>query len=142
MQAADLSVIPLFADMPRTQLQQLNGLAHRRSYHAGETVFRQGEDGIGVFVVTSGEFELFHELTNGEKQVEVTVGPGSVLGLTSMFDEGPWRASARAVTDGACMVLTRITFRQAIAANPAIAIDMMRSMARNLREVSALLDRG
>jgi CRP-like cAMP-binding protein len=58
-----------------------------------------------------------------------------------MLDEGPRRASARALTDGTCMVLTRMTFRQAIAANPAIAIDIMRGMARNLREVSALLDR-
>src|SRR5215212_1020397 len=99
MKEADLSVIPLFADMPRAQLQQLNGLAHQRSYRAGEQVFRQGEDGIGVFVVTGGEFELLHELPNGESQVELTVGPGAVLGLTSMLDEGPRRASARAVTD-------------------------------------------
>jgi CRP/FNR family transcriptional regulator, cyclic AMP receptor protein len=141
MKEADLSIIPLFADMPRAQLQQLNGLAHQRSYRAGEQVFRQGEDGIGVFVVTGGEFELLHELPNGESQVELTVGPGAVLGLTSMLDEGPRRASARAITDGSCMVLTRMTFRQAIAANPAIAINIMRGMARNLREISALLDR-
>jgi hypothetical protein len=34
-----------------------------------------------------------------------------------------------------------MTFRQAIAANPGLAIEGMRAMARNLREVTALLDR-
>ena len=137
----DLSVVPLFAEIPRQELLQLNALAHQMAYRAGEQVFRQGEDGIGVFVVTSGEFELRHELPSGESQVEATMGTGGVFGLTSMLDDGPRRASAYAVTDGTCLVLTRMTFRQAIAANPSMAIEMMRAMAKNLREVSALLDR-
>ena len=141
MRQPDLSVIPLFAEIPRDQLAQLNGLAHQMSYRAGEEVFRQGEIGIGVFVITSGQFEVRHVLPTGESRVEVTIGPGGVFGLTSMFDEGPRRASAFALTDGTCLVLTRMTFRQAIASNPAMAIDLMRAMAKNLREVSALLDR-
>jgi CRP-like cAMP-binding protein len=131
----------MFADIPRDQIQQLNGLAHQRSYHAGEYVFRQGEDGIGVFVVMSGAFELRHELGNGDTQTEVSMGPGEVFGLTSMLDEGPRRTSAVCTADGTCLVLTRMTFRQAIEKNPGIAIDIMRGMAKNLREVSSLLTR-
>jgi CRP/FNR family cyclic AMP-dependent transcriptional regulator len=141
MHQPDLSVVPLFADIPPAQLTQLNGLAHQMSYLAGDQVFRQGEDGIGVFVVVGGEFELRHELPTGEQQVEATLRAGEVFGLTSVFDEGPRRASVYAVTDGTCLVLTRMTFRQAIEANPAMAIDLMRAMAKNLRAISALLDR-
>jgi len=33
-----------------------------------------------------------------------------------------------------------MTFRQALEANPSMAIQIMRALAKNLREVSALLD--
>jgi CRP/FNR family transcriptional regulator, cyclic AMP receptor protein len=137
----DLSVVPVFAEIARPELVKLNALAHQMAYRAGEQVFRQGEDGIGVFVVTSGQFELRHELANGASRVETTLGTGGVFGLTSMLDDGLRRSIAYAATDGTCLVLTRMTFRQAIAANPGLAIEVMRAMARNLREVSALLDR-
>lgn len=141
MQQPDLGAIPLFADIPRSELAQLNGLAHTMPYRAGDRVFQQGEAGIGVFVVVNGEFELRHEGPGIESRVEARVGPGDVMGLTSMFDDGLRRASAYAVTDGTCLSLTRMTFREAITKNPSIAIEVMRSMALRLREVSALLDR-
>ena len=141
MEQPDLSAIPLFAEIPKAELQQLNGLAHRMSYGAGDTVFHQGDDGIGVFVVLEGQFELRHESPDGGSKVEATVGPGEVFGLTSMLDEGPRRASVYAATDGTCLALTRMTFRQAIESNPSIAIEVIRAMAKNLRAVSALLDR-
>src|SRR5438477_12907103 len=101
MQAStDLSAIPLFADLPKEELDKLNALAHPMSYKAGEAVFRQGEDAIGVFVVTNGEFELQQELPGGGTQTERTVSTGGVFGLTSVLDEGPRRASAYATTDG------------------------------------------
>ncbi len=139
IQETDLGAIPLFADLPADELTQLSGLAHPRTYRAGEPVFQEGEDGIGVFVVTSGEFQLRHKLGSGGSQVEATQGPGDVFGLTSILDDGPRRASASAVTDGTCLVLTRMTFRQAVMTNPALAIGVIRAMAKSLRKVSALL---
>ncbi len=137
---SDLSAIPLFAEVPSSELHKLNALAHQMSYKAGDQVFHQGDDGIGVFVVTSGTFELRHELSGHESRVEATVETGGVFGLTSMFDDGPRRSSAYALTDGTCLVLTRLTFRQAIEENPGLAFGIMQSMAKYLREVSALLD--
>ena len=84
-----------------------------------------------MFVVTSGTFELRHELANGESRVETTIPTGGVFGLTSMLDDGPRRSSAYAVTDGTCLALTRMTFRQAIIANPALAVEVMRATRRS-----------
>ncbi|MBI4213290.1 MAG: cyclic nucleotide-binding domain-containing protein [Chloroflexi bacterium] len=145
----DLSAIPLFADLPKEELAQLNALAHRISYQQGDVLFRQGEDAtsarsasgtpFGVFVVLSGDVELRQGLPDGTEQTFTKIGPGGVFGLTSVLDEGPRRASGYAVTDGSCLVLSRITFHQALMSNPSIAINMMKSMARHIRELSALL---
>ena len=151
-QQTDLSPIPLFADLPKEELAQLNALAHAVNYKQGDVLFREGEDAtshqatqadpgtpFGVFVVTNGEFEVRQKGPDGSEQTLLKLGPGGVFGLTSVLDEGPRRASAYAVTDGTCLVLSRITFHQALIAHPTIAIGIMRSMARHVRELSALL---
>ena len=151
-QQTDLSAIPLFADLPKEELAQLNALAHPVNYQRGNILFREGEDPtsprlaqaapgtpFGVFVVTSGEFELRQNAPDGSEQSLARFGPGGVFGLTSVLDEGPRRGSAYALTDGSCLVLSRITFYQALMDNPAIAISIMKSMAKHVRELSALL---
>lgn len=136
MQERDLSVIPLFSELTKEELAQINQMAHSVSYKAGEQVFREGEGAIGVYLVTSGVFELRHD---GSSQVETTINPGGVFGLTSVLDEGPRRVSAYAKTDGTCLTLSRITFREAIMKNPGIALDVLKAMAKNMRELSAMV---
>lgn len=139
MAELDLKAIPLFSELTEDELSQLNQLAHPISYKAGECVFQEGEGAIGVFLVTSGTFELRHDQAGSDPQVETTINPGGVFGLTSVLDEGPRRASAYARTDSTCLSLSRITFREAIMKNPAIALDVLKTMARNMRELSALV---
>ena len=139
MAELDLSAIPLFSGLNQDELTQLNQLAHPIAYKAGEQVFREGEGAIGVYLVTSGTFELRHDQPGSEPQVETTINPGGIFGLTSVLDEGPRRASAYAKTDATCLTLSRITFREAIMKNPAIALSVLSTMAKNMRELSALV---
>jgi|SRR5579871_3304797 len=141
MENIEFTAVPLFADLSTPQLEQLNRLAHHRSYRAGDLVFREGEAGIAVFVITSGTFELRHDAGSGDGLVEATLGPGQVFGLTSLLDDEPRRVSAYAVTDGSCAILTRITFRAAMDENPQLAIEVIRTMAQSLRAVTALVER-
>jgi CRP/FNR family transcriptional regulator len=141
LQGLDLSAIPLFADLSREELAQLNRMAHPISYKAGEQIFKEGEAAIGVYLVTSGVFELRHDVPGGPSQVETTINPGGIFGLTSVLDEGPRRASAYAKTDGTCLTLSRITFREAILQNPGIALHVLSTMAKNMRELSSLVAR-
>ncbi len=148
----DLSAIPLFAELPKDELAQLNALAHSLSYKQGDVLFRQGENATGdhsgsatpygVFVVVSGEFDLRQKAPGGDEQSLEKIGPGGVFGLTSVLDEGPRRASAYALTDGSCLVLSRITFHQALIANPTMAVGIMKSMAKHIRHLSALVAQG
>src|SRR5262245_59950604 len=101
---ADLGAIRLFRSLPADELSRLNELARPRQYRAGELVVREGEDGVGVYVVTAGSFEIRHDYAPGDSLTEATLGPGDIFGLTSMLDDGPRRASVYAVADGECLI--------------------------------------
>lgn len=49
----------LFTDLSDRELRFVENIVHIRKYHAGEPVFRQGESGVGMYIVLRGRVEIF-----------------------------------------------------------------------------------
>lgn len=49
----------LFRDLSENDLRFLERCVHVRHYHAGESVFRQGEIGVGMYLVVKGRVEIY-----------------------------------------------------------------------------------
>ncbi len=49
----------LFRDLSDGELRFLERCVHVRHYHAGESVFRQGEVGVGMYLVVKGRVEIY-----------------------------------------------------------------------------------
>lgn len=49
----------LFSDLSASELYFLERCVHVRHYHAGESVFRQGEVGVGMYLVVKGRVEIY-----------------------------------------------------------------------------------
>jgi CRP/FNR family transcriptional regulator, cyclic AMP receptor protein len=49
----------LFRDLTDSEIRFLERCVHIRHYHAGESVFRQGEVGVGMYLVTKGRIEIY-----------------------------------------------------------------------------------
>lgn len=49
----------LFQDLSERDLRFVEGLVHVRRFHAGEPVFRQGEVGVGMYLIAKGRIEIF-----------------------------------------------------------------------------------
>lgn len=49
----------LFRDLTDNELRFLERCVHVRHYHAGESVFRQGEVGVGMYLVVKGRVEIY-----------------------------------------------------------------------------------
>src|SRR3989344_3427133 len=49
----------LFKDLSERELRFLEDIVHVRHFHAGEPVFRQGEVGVGMYIIVKGRVEIF-----------------------------------------------------------------------------------
>jgi len=49
----------IFQDLSERELHMLEDIVHVRKYHSGESVFRQGEVGIGMYIIVKGNIEIF-----------------------------------------------------------------------------------
>jgi CRP/FNR family cyclic AMP-dependent transcriptional regulator len=57
----------LFQDLNDRELRFVEGLVHVRKFHAGEPIFRQGEVGVGMYLIAKGRIEIFVNDPNAAK---------------------------------------------------------------------------
>ncbi len=88
--------IPLFADLTRAELLAVEEILHERSYLAGEIVFEEGDEGLGMYLVVSGRVEILRSGAGGRGRL-AEVGPGEFFGELALLDDAPRSASARAM---------------------------------------------
>jgi len=69
-----LSKIPLFSDLNKKELKSIERIMHHRTYNPDETVFHEGDPGVGMYIIVTGhinisfgkEGKLLAVLSNGE----------------------------------------------------------------------------
>ncbi len=98
-------------------------------YNAGSYVFKKGDPGECLYVVTHGEVEI---LVNG--QVVQQLGDGELFGEMALIDGETRSADAVAVKDSEIMEIDETRFKYMTQNNPDFALDILRVITSRLRE--------
>ena len=106
---------------------------------AGSTLFQAGEPGESLFIVRSGEIELFIKDTAGQKLVLTVAEEGELFGELSLLDSGPRTATAIALTDAELLVLDREDLLLLFQKRPDAALHMLAAMSVMTRKADELL---
>lgn len=102
--------IKMFSQLDAKQVKKLARLFIPRDYSKGEMMIQKGDTGLGMFVIVSGQAEVFDK-QNGEKIVLATLGAGDVVGDMSLIDERPRSANVQVTEDTESLLLTRDKFK-------------------------------
>lgn len=91
----------LFQDLSARQLKFVSNIVHLRKYRPNETIFNQGDAGVGMYIIANGAVNIIMNHHTGameEKSHETVIaslGPGDFFGELSLVEETGKR-SARA----------------------------------------------
>jgi CRP-like cAMP-binding protein len=107
---AALARIPLFAGIAPGAVEHLERFMARFEIASGQRLFRQGDHGGRLHVIEHGRLELQAELTAGQTRVLAELGPGQLLGETSLLGGGKRTATAVAREPTSGWVLDRAGF--------------------------------
>lgn len=132
-----LAQVPLFANLSKHELTVLTKSARERDYPAGATLMRQGETGVGLFVLVSGSVRVTQHQQGGSEHELTTLGRGDVLGEMSLLDDLPRSASAVAVEPTKALVLPVWDFRAALREAPDIGVSLLSVLSRRLRQAES-----
>ena len=122
------------------QAEEILAATQPRSIPAGSALFREGEEGSGLFLLLKGSVEVVKQGPNGQTQQLATVDASSVLGELSLVSERRHSATVRATTDCEFRVLGREEFlrlleRDNLAAHKLIGA-IAEVLARRLRRMN------
>jgi CRP/FNR family cyclic AMP-dependent transcriptional regulator len=134
-----LANIPLFALLDEQERSALAGRLDDCSFTAGSTLFTAGDPGESMYIVISGEVEIFFRNNTGHKVALETATPGHFIGEISLLDGGSRTASATATTDVEALVVDRGDLDEFLRTCPAAALDLLAATGRRLRESAMLL---
>ena len=129
--ASELGKIPLFAGCSQRELQIVARAVKEVHHPAGTVIAREGEPGIGLFVVTEGSATVS---IGGSKKGKIK--PGEFFGEIALLDGGPRTATVTADTDVKLLGLTEWVFRGLVQQHPSIAIKTLQAMAGRLRSAT------
>ncbi len=123
-----LGKVPLFSDCSQRDLQTIARVVKDIDHPAGTVVAREGEPGVGLFVIADGTADV----TIGGKK-KATLGPGDFFGEIALLDGGPRTATVTATSDVHLLGLTEWVFRGLMQEHPSIAVKTLQAMAGRLR---------
>lgn len=134
-----LKNVSLFSKLNEKHLTTVARLLHEREYKKGETIVKQGERGIGLFIIKSGKVKIEKTLQNGKKLNIAEHGPGEFFGELSVLDDKPRTASVIAIEDTVTLAMTHWEFNALLKENPQIALDIIPVLVERFRETNEQL---
>jgi uncharacterized membrane protein len=134
-----LKGVPLFDMLDAGQRPALAEVIDYQQISAGESLFQAGEPGESLFIVSSGQIELYIKDTAGQKIVLTIAEAGDLFGELSLLDSGPRTATAVALTDSELLILDREDLLLLFQKNPDTALHLLAGMGRMTRKADELL---
>ena len=135
MSTADiLAKVPLFSSLDRKDLLTLAASARERQYQPGEELVRQGDTGVGLFILTSGRVRVTQ--TRQSEMFDLGVlDHGQVFGEISLLDDLPRTATVTAIEPSTVIIVPIWDFRAALRENPSMALQLLTSLSRRIRRI-------
>lgn len=126
-----LAQVPIFSECTKRELTIIGRAAKEVSHAEGTVIAREGERGVGLFLILEGQCKV----SIGGK-TKAKLGPGDFFGEVALLDGGPRTATVTAMTPVRLVGITGWVFRGLLMEHPSIALKTLEAVAGRLRAVT------
>lgn len=131
-----LNSIALFSGMSDTDMEAISTLAMQRRFPKNTLVICEGDRSDSLYFILSGKVKVFLSDEEGKEVTLNIQGEREYFGELAILDEAPRSASVMTVEDTRLAVLSKSAFEKCMEEHPAMAVKVMRGLARRLRELT------
>jgi len=134
-----LAEVPLFQALDPAERATLAAAMHLRDIAVGECIFRRGDPGEALYVISRGAVEISVSTTTGNRVLLARIEQGDVFGELSLLDGMDRTADAVALEPTRVVEVSRVALEALFAKHPGAALDLLAVIGRRLREADRLL---
>jgi Cyclic nucleotide-binding domain/4Fe-4S binding domain len=132
-----LHSLPLFSSLTPPDLLSLAQASLEKAFEPGQALCTEGERGDEVFILLSGDVEIFRWDGSEQKKV-ASEKAGGFIGEMAVLDDAPRAATVVAGSQGArALCLAGDAFRQALDTNPAVVRGVIGALLARIRGAPA-----
>jgi CRP/FNR family transcriptional regulator, cyclic AMP receptor protein len=132
-----LAQVPLFCELSKRHLKRLASSAIQREYPSGTTIVRQGDPGVGLYLLIRGRALVWQSLPNGTDRRLAILGSSELFGEMALLDGVPRSASVTAREATSALVIPIFAFRALLYDEAAIAIKLLAVLSRRIRQAES-----
>jgi len=135
-----LTKIGIFRGLSLADLQRLASLLAVKSFNPNETIFLQGEEGHGLYLIRSGKVKICAYDQQGDELIFGFLSSGDLLGEIALLDGLPRSASVITIMHTNTLYLHREEFLDFLRSSPQACMDIMAHLCKTLRGLSTRLE--
>ena len=130
---------PLFSGLDSSAADSLRTSMNLVKLRKGQSLFKEGDDGDHLYLVSSGKVKLGTKSVDGRENLLMILGPGDMFGELSLFDSGPRTATATAVTDSKLLALGQDKVIPWVREHPEVSLQLLARLASRLRRTNEVV---
>jgi CRP/FNR family transcriptional regulator, dissimilatory nitrate respiration regulator len=135
-----IAAIPLFEGLSRGQHEALARIAINRSYRKGQTIFSEGDEGVGFYAIASGRVKIFKLSPEGKEQILHIMGAGEIFGEVPVFTGREYPANAESHMNSSLLFFPRNSFIELVKKDPSLSLNLLALLSSRLRRFAALIE--
>jgi len=121
----------LFCSLPTVAMQRLNEIKSTAVYPKGATLFIEGQQPRGVFLLCAGKAKLSTSSSEGRTVITKISEAGDVLGLSATISNRPYEVTAEMIEPGQANFITRDALLHFMREYGEVAVRVAEQLSRN-----------
>ena len=121
----------LFCNLSNQAIEQLNRIKSIATYPRGTTLFMEGQDARGIFVLCQGRAKLSTSAADGKTIILRIAEAGEVLGLSSAMANRPYDLTAELMEPTQANFISRDDFTRFLGQNGEAAVRVAQQLSEN-----------
>lgn len=109
-------------------------------FQGGQTIFTEGDEASGFYVVITGRVKIFKLSSEGKEQILHFFGPGEPFGEVAVFTGQHFPANAQAMEESRVFFFPKESFTDLVRQSPSIALNMLGVLSMRLRRFAHLIE--
>lgn len=136
-----LDPVGLFRSTSPDARKTLSARGRLRTFEAGETLMRQGEEADAMYVILSGKVRVERDAPGHPSPALLAeLGANDVVGEIGVLDGGARTATVTALEQTRTLELHRTLLAVVLLQYPDVASELLKTLSRRLRSTDEILD--
>jgi len=130
----------LFQGLGEKEINRIGQIAVEKKFNKGDSVFLEGEDSNGFYIIGEGLVKIYKLSSDGKEQILHILGPGEPFGEVPVFSGQRFPANAETITKSHTLFFPRPAFIDLITGHPSLALNMLAVLSVRLRQFTTQIE--